>query len=120
MNMIDMARMQPPPAPQPPSLKRLRMISIVLLPLSALAVALIDVIRGVSIYAVAPVPFLLLAAVVSAALYWYRRAQLEKSYWTPARQDAHLADAVRAINDKSARRAVLRAPAGRVRLRWPR
>lgn len=94
MNMIDMARMAPPPAPQPRSLRRLRIASAVLLLLSALCVALIDVIHAISIYLVAVVPVIMLAAVITAALYWWRRGRLEKSYWTDERYADHLTKAI--------------------------
>lgn len=105
MNMIDRRRMATPPAPQPRSLRRLRVISAILLLLSALCVALIDVIRGISIYAVAPMPLIMLAAIVSAALYWVRKARLERSYWTPARERAHVDAAARSGDDERAKRA---------------
>ena len=102
MNMIDMARMVPPPAPQPRGLRRLRIVSAVLLLLSALSVALIDVVRAISIYLVAAVPVVMFAAIVSAALYWYRRDRLEKSWWTDARYAAHIATAADLAAVKSA------------------
>ncbi len=94
MNMMDMARMAPPPAPQPRSMRRLRIASAVLLLFSALCVALIDVIRAISIYLVAVVPVIMLAAMISAALFWRRRGRLEQSYWTDERYADHLARAI--------------------------
>ena len=94
MNMMDMARMQPPPAPQPRNMRRLRVVSAVLLLLSSISVALIDVIRAVSIYLVAVVAIVMLAAIVSATLYWWRRDRLQKAYWTDDRYAEHLAKAI--------------------------
>ena len=105
MNMMGRGRMATPPAPQSASLRRLRIASAILLLLSALCVALIGPIRRVSIYAVAPVPFVMLGAIGTAGLYWYRKARLERSYWTPTREGAHIDAAVRTIHDKRAARA---------------
>ena len=102
MNMIDMARMVPPPAPQPKRFQRLRIASALLLLLSALCVALIDVIRAIDIYLVAVVPVIMLAAITSAALYWWRRDRLEKSYWTDERYADHLAKAISGTGTKAA------------------
>ena len=135
MNMMDRSRMATPSAPQPRSLRRLRLLSAMLLLLSALSVALIDVIRSISIYAVAPVPFIMCAAIVTAGLYWYRRQRLEKAYWTPAREGAHIDAAVETIHAKYSARAasklIVDAKVGGDRLpgaatlrrfmpRWPR
>ena len=118
MNMMDRGRMATPPAPQPASLRRLRRASVVLLLLSALSVALIDAIRRVSIYAVAPVPFIMLGAIVTAVLYWVRRNRLEASYWTPIRQGAHIDAAVRSIHDERVARAAAKPIKPRRRTWW--
>ncbi|QYE37193.1 hypothetical protein KZX46_21385 (plasmid) [Polymorphobacter sp. PAMC 29334] len=98
MNMIDHSRMATPPAPQPPYLRRLRIVSAALCVASALGVIGIEPIRQLSIYAVALVALAMLGAIVTVALYWVLRRRVEAAYWTPAREAAHIDGVVRGID----------------------
>ena len=98
MNMIDHSRMATPPAPQPPYLRRLRVASAVLCLVTALGVAAIEPIRQFSIYAVAVVALAMLAAIVTVPLYWFLRRRVERAYWTPGREAAHIDGVVRSID----------------------
>lgn len=102
--MMDLAGMVPPPAPQPPGLRRLRIVGAVLLLLSALSVLLIDVIKAISIYAVAVVVAVMIAAIVVTTIYWIKRSRLEKAYWTDERYNIHVAGAADRLRAKLDRR----------------
>lgn len=101
MNMIDQARMVPPPAPQPVRLQRLRVVSGFLLFYSAMSAVFIKQIAAIGIYAVAFVALMMLAAVVSAAVYWIRRQRLEREYWTDDRYTEHMVRVVEELNAKA-------------------
>ncbi len=98
--MMDQSRMATPPAPQPPYLRRLRVVSAVFCLLSALGVIAIEPIRQMSIYAVSLVVFAMLGAVVTVPLYWFFRRRVEAAYWTPAREVAHIDGVVRAFDER--------------------
>ncbi len=71
-------RAQPVP-PTSPALRRLQMVSTVLLFLAAVAVACVEPIRRISIYAVAVVPVVLVAAIAAAARFWFLKSRLERA-----------------------------------------
>ena len=108
MNMIDRASMVPPPAPQPPGLRCLRVASAALLLLSALSVARIHGIKAISIYAVAVVPVIMGTAIVVTTIYWIKRSRLETAYWTDERYNGHVAGAVDRLRAGPARRNTTR------------
>ena len=72
-------RAQPVPPTSSPALRRLQMVSTVLLFLAAVAVACVEPIRRISIYAVAVVPVVLVAAITAAARFWFLKSRLDRA-----------------------------------------
>lgn len=81
--MIDIKSMwlaAPPPAPETASLKRLRMWSMALCLGAAASIAGIDVIVGVSRYAVLPVAALTFAAALVTGIYWRVKKRVDDAH----------------------------------------